>query len=77
MPKIKDETTKLMLKQARYNITIFSIEELATMFKCGRACIDNAINTGKLPYFSPNNKDRYVYLNDFEKYLKENGSKWN
>lgn len=71
MPKIKDEATKLMLKQARYNCAIFSIEEIATMFKCGRSNIDYAINSGKLPYFSPNNKDRYIYLKDFEKYLKE------
>lgn len=61
----QEELTKVRQSQG-----IYSIRELSSMFQCGRSKIDNAINTGQLNYLSPNNRDRYVFLNDFLKYMK-------
>lgn len=64
-PKHKNE-----LRKARHAIGLYSIKELCEMFDCSRHNIDNAINTGCLKYVSPNNRDRYVYLQDFLSYMK-------
>lgn len=55
------------LVKARQEIKLFTIDELCTMFACGRMHIDNALNSGRLKYMSPNNRDRYIYLDDFLK----------
>lgn len=59
----------LELEKARHAISLYSIDELCAMFKCSRYSIDNAINIGKLDYISPNNRDRYIYLQDFLSYM--------
>lgn len=74
MTKLQKEEHKVMftkqLVEARHNLGLYSIRELQIMFSCGRETIDFAINSGKLKYLSPNNKDRYVYLKDFQKYME-------
>lgn len=57
------------LVEARHNLGLYSIQELCSMFGCGRTKIDLAINTGQLKYISPNNRDRFVYLKDFFDFL--------
>lgn len=61
-----------VLIEARHKIGLYSIKELCSMFACGRSLIDKGINSGILKYMSPNNRDRYVYLNDFLKYIEKN-----
>ncbi|MBO5022233.1 MAG: hypothetical protein J6C53_01995 [Clostridia bacterium] len=56
------------LIQARKAIGLYSICELCTMFGCGRKKIDDACNSKKLRYISPNGKGRFIYLNDFIKF---------
>lgn len=58
------------LVNARHAIGLYSIKELCEMFNCGRSKIDYGINNGELPYISPNNKDRFVYLKDFLEYAE-------
>lgn len=53
------------LVKFRQNMGIFSISEICKMFGCGRSYIDLMINNQMLNYISPNNRDRFVYLNDF------------
>lgn len=53
------------LAEARHAIQLYTIKELCTMFNCGRTNIDQALNSGELKFISPNNRDRYIYLNDF------------
>lgn len=53
------------LDKARHAISLYTIRELCTMFGCGRAHIDMALNNGSLKFMSPNNRDRFIYLNDF------------
>lgn len=54
------------LKQARHEIGYYSISELQIMFSsCGRSKIDYLVNSGKLKYISPNNREKYIKLSDF------------
>lgn len=64
----KSEKVKQLI-EARHNLGLYSIQELCSMFGCGRSKIDLAINTGQLKYISPNNRDRFVYLKDFFNFL--------
>lgn len=63
------------LREARREIGLYSVQELRVMFNCGRTVIDNALNTGQLKYLSPNNRERFVYLNDFIEFMKKGGEK--
>lgn len=72
--RLKEKISKQQqdkLEKARHAIELYSINELCIMFHCSRYSIDNAINLKKLDYISPNNRDRYIYLKDFLKYMKE------
>lgn len=62
---------KNQLIEARQKIGLYSIKELCAMFGCGRSKIDAAINSGKLRYMSPNGKSRFVFLNDFLEFNKQ------
>lgn len=66
----KKDTIQSDLKNARIAIGLYSISELCLMFGCSRYSIDNPINRNELKYISPNNKTRYVYLQDFLNYLE-------
>lgn len=60
------KTEKSALKKARFGIGYYSISELQAMFSdCGRSKIDYLINSGELSSISPNNRERYVKLEDF------------
>ena len=63
------------LIEARQKVGLYSIQELCSMFCCGRSKIDFAINSGQLKYMSPNNRDRFVYLNDFLDYMNSHNKK--
>ncbi len=63
---------KEVLIEARHKIGLYSIKELCDMFGCGRFLIDLGVNSGKLKYLSPNNRDRFIYLNDFLKFIERN-----
>ncbi|MBQ8749677.1 MAG: hypothetical protein IJZ29_04355 [Clostridia bacterium] len=65
------EKLYLDLVEIRHKQGLYKIEELADMFSIGREQISYAINTGRLRYMSPNNKTRFVYLNDFIEYLNK------
>ncbi len=55
-----------MLQQVRHSIGYYSIKELQVMFlSCGRAKIDYLVNSGKLKFISPNNREKYIKLEDF------------
>lgn len=58
------------MQQIRNDRGIFTIEELSAMFKMGRQKIDDALNDNKLDYISPNNKQRFIRLEDFEKWAE-------
>lgn len=60
------------LKQARHSIGLYSIKEICEMFNCSRHNIDIALNDGKLRFVSPNNKSRYIYINEFLQFM-DNG----
>jgi hypothetical protein len=59
------------LYRIRQNDGLLTISELCAMFKCGRAYIDNAVNSGKLKFMSPNNKLRFIQKQDFIEYMKK------
>lgn len=61
----KEKQKKEDLVKFRRDMGIFSISEICEMFGCGRSYIDFMINDQKLNYITPNNRDRFVYLNDF------------
>lgn len=63
--------TESELIELRKQIKLFSIGELCVMFNCGRGSIDDAINSGQLEYLSPNNRDRYIYLDKFLEYMQK------
>lgn len=63
------------LTELRHNTTgLYKIKELALMFDISRFSIDAAIKSGKLEYISPNNRDRYIKLNDFLEFMKKNSN---
>lgn len=57
------------LVKARHAIGLYSISELTEMFGMSRFHLDNALNLGELKYISPNNKTRFIYLQDYLEYL--------
>lgn len=60
-----------MLQSVRHSIGYYSIRELQVMFSgCGRAKIDYLVNSGKLKFISPNNREKYIKLEDFLFYLQ-------
>ena len=59
------------LIEARQKLGLYSIKELCAMFGCGRSKIDEAINSGKLKYMSPNGRSRFIFLNDFLEFNKQ------
>lgn len=63
-----DNLNKLI--EIRHERGLYSIVELCAMFGCGRAKIDFALNTGQLKYVSPNNRDRFIFINDFLVYME-------
>jgi hypothetical protein len=63
------------LVKGRIEKGIFTITELAKRYCTHRYSIDNAINTGQLPFMSPNNKTRFVKETDFEKYMQESATR--
>ena len=58
------------LRKFRQTKGYLTIKEVCDMFNCGRDYIDYGINTRKLKYMSPNNKTRFIYLDDFIGYMK-------
>lgn len=70
-----DIAVKNALIETRHHAGLYSIKELCTMFGCGRAKIDFALNTGQLKYISPNNRERFIYLEDFLSFMKTNNVK--
>ncbi|MBQ8845065.1 MAG: hypothetical protein IJ008_03505 [Clostridia bacterium] len=64
------QINELELIEVRKKIGLYSIKELCLMFKIGRESIDYALNTNRLKYISPNNRDRYIYLKDYLKYVE-------
>lgn len=67
MNKKKEEK----LLNARHAIGLYSIKELCVMFGCSRYNIDKAINNKKLKYMSPNNRDRYICIDEFIHFMKD------
>lgn len=66
--------TNCSLIKSRQDMGIYSIDELAKIFNISRRSIDKAINNQQLTYISPNNKQRFVYLDVFIEYMNKKGN---
>ena len=64
------EKLYLDLIEIRHNQGLYDINELCKMFNVQRPFINFAIESGRLKYMSPNNKQKFIYLNDFIDYMK-------
>lgn len=64
------EVNEKELVDLRHSKGLYSVKELCVMFCCGRGSIDYALNSKRLNYISPNNRDRYVYISDFVEYME-------
>lgn len=67
--------SKEELVKGRQDKGFFTIEELSKRYGVHRYSIDNAINTGKLPFMTPNNKTRFIKETDFEQYMYQSALK--
>lgn len=63
------------LPPARQYMGLYSVKELAEVFGFSRTCIDRAIKQGELAYVSPNNKTKYVYIEDFAEFMQKKGNR--
>lgn len=75
----KFEIEKLV--EARHKAGIYSLKEICYMYAdpvtgkpMSRFSIDNAMNSGELEYMSPNNRDRYIDIENFKTYMSKNSN---
>lgn len=66
-----EEKRKELLVLARHKIGLFTIQEYCEMFDMSRYYIDLAVNSGELEFVSPNNRQRFIDINDFQKWMKK------
>jgi predicted site-specific integrase-resolvase len=58
------------LIKGRQEKGFFTIEEISKRYGINRYSVDIAINSGKLPFMTPNNKTRFIKEEDFESYMR-------
>ncbi len=66
---------KEQLIKTRQDLGLYTVNELCGIFCINRRAIDFALNSGKLKYMSPNNKQKLIYLTDFLEYMQEKGNR--